>query len=75
MGWSGHKNTTEKAIKKQAMDTQGLSRSPTRANFQNKPRNLHGQQRRATASGSGRQVNRGIAGAHAWARQPCTSLH
>ena len=36
------KKTTENAMQKQATATQGLSRSPMRANFQNRPLNLRG---------------------------------
>ena len=36
-------NTMLKAIPMHAKATQGLSRSPTRANFQNRPRNLQQQ--------------------------------
>lgn len=50
LGWA-QKNTTEKAMNMQAIETQGLSRSPTRANFQNRPRNL--RQRRAGWHGGG----------------------
>ena len=43
LGGAGlQRKTTEKAMQKQASATHGLSRSPTRANFQNRPLNLAG---------------------------------
>lgn len=37
---STQKKTTETAMNRQAMETHGLSRSPTRANFQSRPLKL-----------------------------------
>ena len=42
---AAQKKTTEKAMQKQATATHGLSRSPMRANFQNRPLNLWGVER------------------------------